>query len=57
MRRRSDRLSKVLVLPAKLVAAALVYRDASGLSHATKRIDAGKADLRKALLCLERRFT
>ena len=38
--------------PAK--AAALGYRDASGVSHAIKRIEAGTDDLRRALARLER---
>ena len=40
--------------PAKSVAAALGYRDASGVSHAIKRIEAGTGDLRRSLARLER---
>ena len=40
--------------PAKSVAAALGYRDASGVSHAIKRIEAGPGDLRRSLARLER---
>ncbi len=40
--------------PAKSVAAALGYRDASGVSHAIKRIEAGTDDLRRSLARLER---
>ena len=44
--RRSDDASRA--------AAALGYRDASGVSHAIKRIEAGTGDLRRSLARLER---
>ena len=42
--------------PAKAVAAALGYRDASGVSHAIKRMEFRPEDLRSALASIERRL-
>ena len=42
--------------PAKAVAAALGYRDASGVSHAIRRMESGTDDLRLALASIERRL-
>ena len=61
--RRSDDASRAaaaylarrrLGYPAKSVAAALGYGDASGVSHAIHRIEAGTDDLRRSRARLER---
>ena len=61
--RRSDHASRAAAAylarrrfgyPAKSVAAALGYRDGSGVSHAIQRIEAGTDDLRRLLARLER---